>query len=691
MERRADGAGYGRAVDVRGKGASAAARLGAIGVVIRSIGTDHNRAAPHGRHDSTSEDAPKIPAAALSVPDAELLERMLARRQRPCGSAFTLGCHDSPDAESANVIGEIPGATKTEEIVLLGAHLDSWDLGTGAIDDGAGCGIVLEAARLIGELPRRPARTIRVVLFANEEHGIDGGKAYREAHIAELPRHVAAFESDTARAARSALQWLAGAVGRAGRCARSRRSWSRSAPAFVAARADRAAPTSRRSAPTAFPSSRSGRTRRATSTATTPPTTRSTRSSRAGMDRNAAAVAAFAWVAASDRTGFREDPRRQTHGDGEELEGRAPSQPRRAATVSFTACTSGCWKPRSSAIRRARWLSTSDSDPSEYTTPQIASTSFRRSSLERLSATSRVKWYRSTLSRRCASAIARRRGAPSPRLPSRCGCGARSARAPRAGSRRPRARSRAAARTPRPPRDRARGPAELGAERPAGREERAQRFDAHRCKTRAFPRRPQRAISGRNPETFPGAERTGRQETDMNRRDLETLLLTLESTPALLARAAEAHLSFGGVTQPADGGFSFVENVWHLADLEREAYGVRIQRIVSEDEPMLSNFDGDRIARERRYQDREVAAGLAAFADSPAPERRSAAAPLDRGVEARCGAGRRRHRDSRRPSADDGRARPFPHGRRRAADRGVLRIGLSARRDMRPRSVSAWA
>jgi DinB superfamily len=102
----------------------------------------------------------------------------------------------------------------------------------------------------------------------------------------------------------------------------------------------------------------------------------------------------------------------------------------------------------------------------------------------------------------------------------------------------------------------------------------------------------------------------------MNRRNLETLLLTLESTPGLLARAAETICPSEASRKPADGGFSFVENVWHLADLEREAYGVRIQRIVSEDEPMLSNFDGDRIARERRYQDRDVAAGLTAFANA---------------------------------------------------------------------------
>ncbi len=209
MERRADGAGYGKAVDVRGKGPSAAAKLGAIAVVIRSIGTDHERF-PHTGSMTYEADAPKIPAAALSIPDAELLERMLRGGAR-VRIRVTLGCHDSPDAESANVVGEIPGTTRPKEIVLLGAHLDSWDLGTGANDDGAGCGIVLEAARLIGELPRSPARTIRVVLYANEEHGIEGGKAYREAHKAELPLHAAAFESDNGSGRPFALQWLAGA------------------------------------------------------------------------------------------------------------------------------------------------------------------------------------------------------------------------------------------------------------------------------------------------------------------------------------------------------------------------------------------------------------------------------------------------------------------------------------------------
>ena len=100
----------------------------------------------------------------------------------------------------------------------------------------------------------------------------------------------------------------------------------------------------------------------------------------------------------------------------------------------------------------------------------------------------------------------------------------------------------------------------------------------------------------------------------MNRRDFETLLLTLESTPALLSAAAAAVTPEQARLRPAGGGFSLVENVWHLADLEREGYGVRIRRLLAEEEPALSNFDGDRLAQERRYQDRDLAEGLAAFA-----------------------------------------------------------------------------
>ena len=210
MQREVDGSGYGRAVDVRGDGPSAAARAGAVGVLIRSIGTDRNRL-PHTGGLTYAEDAGRIPAAALSVPDAELLARIV-EEGHPVRVRFTLGCGDGPPAESANVVGEVPGRSPARrgEIVLLGAHLDSWDLGTGAIDDGAGCAIVLEAARQIALLPRRPERTVRVVLYANEEHGLEGGRAYREAHLAEIPRHAAVFEADLGTGAPLGLSWLAG-------------------------------------------------------------------------------------------------------------------------------------------------------------------------------------------------------------------------------------------------------------------------------------------------------------------------------------------------------------------------------------------------------------------------------------------------------------------------------------------------
>ena len=208
MERHSDGTGYGRAVDVRTHGPARAGAAGALGVLIRSIGTDHDRVAHAGATDP-EPGAPRIPAAALSIPDAELLERLL-RDGRPVRVRFTLTCHEGPDIETANVVGEVPGRERPSEIVLLGGHLDSWDLGTGAIDDGAGCGIVLEAARLITELRLRPRRTIRVVFFANEENGLAGGKAYAADHAAELPRHAAALESDSGTGRPLGFSWNAG-------------------------------------------------------------------------------------------------------------------------------------------------------------------------------------------------------------------------------------------------------------------------------------------------------------------------------------------------------------------------------------------------------------------------------------------------------------------------------------------------
>src|SRR5262245_46264276 len=134
--RTSDGSGYGEAGHVRNSGASAAAKLGAIGLLIRSIGTDPGRI-PHTGGMTYEPNVPKIPAAALSWDDAGLLRRLVARGG-PVRVRFTLGCRTMPDAESANVVGDVTGREKPDEIVLLGAHLDSWDLGTGALDDAAG-------------------------------------------------------------------------------------------------------------------------------------------------------------------------------------------------------------------------------------------------------------------------------------------------------------------------------------------------------------------------------------------------------------------------------------------------------------------------------------------------------------------------------------------------------------------------
>ncbi|HEX5856434.1 MAG TPA: M28 family peptidase [Thermoanaerobaculia bacterium] len=208
MERRSDGSGYGAAVPVRGGAASRAAKIGAVGVLIRSIGTSNARF-PHTGALRYEEGVPKIPAAALANPDADLLHRLLADG-KSVRVRFALGARTLPDATSSNVLGEIPGREKPEEIVVLGGHLDSWDLGQGAIDDAAGLGIVIEAARLIGQLPRRPRRTLRVVAFANEENGLAGARAYAVAHASELSRHAAAIESDSGAGRVSGFSWTAG-------------------------------------------------------------------------------------------------------------------------------------------------------------------------------------------------------------------------------------------------------------------------------------------------------------------------------------------------------------------------------------------------------------------------------------------------------------------------------------------------
>jgi carboxypeptidase Q len=186
---------YGRAVAFRIAGPALAARLGAVATLVRSVGTGAYRL-PHTGAFRYDDGAPRIPAAAVSAEDAELIHRLL-RKGEKVRVHLRLTAHDEPEVESANVVGEVPGRERPGEIVLLGAHLDSWDLGTGALDDAAGCAIVMDAARVATAVGRAPRRTIRVVLFMNEEMGLSGARAYAERHAAELPKHVAAMEIDS--------------------------------------------------------------------------------------------------------------------------------------------------------------------------------------------------------------------------------------------------------------------------------------------------------------------------------------------------------------------------------------------------------------------------------------------------------------------------------------------------------------
>ena len=193
MERARDGSGYGPGSRVRSRGPSAAIRAGAIGFVMRSAGTDSHRN-PHTGITRFDEDLEPVPSAALSVPDADQLSRLLARG--PVRLRVALDCGWDGEYTSQNVIGEMTGASRPDEVVLIGAHLDSWDLGTGAVDDAAGIGITMAAAVHIAALERRPARSIRVVAFANEEQGLHGGFAYAKQHGADVARHQLVAESD---------------------------------------------------------------------------------------------------------------------------------------------------------------------------------------------------------------------------------------------------------------------------------------------------------------------------------------------------------------------------------------------------------------------------------------------------------------------------------------------------------------
>jgi Zn-dependent M28 family amino/carboxypeptidase len=185
---------YGGAVEQRSRGAIEAAKVGAVAALIRSM-TLALDDVPHTGAMGYEQGVPKIPAAAVSTLDANLLSDILAR-EKGGNVRLTLTCETLPDAPSGNVLGQITGSERPDEIILVGGHLDSWDKGTGAHDDGAGCAQAIEVLNLLKELNIRPKRTIRAVMFMNEENGSRGGKAYAEHHSRVGEKHIAAIESD---------------------------------------------------------------------------------------------------------------------------------------------------------------------------------------------------------------------------------------------------------------------------------------------------------------------------------------------------------------------------------------------------------------------------------------------------------------------------------------------------------------
>lgn len=189
-----NGSGYGETVEYRGKGASRAAKYGAVAVLMRSV-TAHSLRTPHTGAMTYEDGIAKVPALAVTVEDSTLIARLAA--QGPVTVHLRADGQTLPDAPSANVIGELRGREHPEEIVVIGGHIDSWDVGQGAHDDGAGAVTMMQALTTLRKLGLVPRRTIRVVLFTNEENGLRGGRAYAKDHAAELPSTVLAVESDS--------------------------------------------------------------------------------------------------------------------------------------------------------------------------------------------------------------------------------------------------------------------------------------------------------------------------------------------------------------------------------------------------------------------------------------------------------------------------------------------------------------
>jgi len=186
---------YGRTVQYRVRGAVEAAQAGAVASLVRSVGP-YSLDTPHTGMMRYEEDVPRIPHAAVTIEGATMMQRMQDRGQR-IRLRLTMGARTLPDVPSRNVVAEIVGSEKPEEIVVLGGHIDSWDVGQGAHDDAGGSVAAWEAVRLMKALGLRPRRTVRVVLWTNEENGLRGARAYRDTHLDDVPNHVLAMESDS--------------------------------------------------------------------------------------------------------------------------------------------------------------------------------------------------------------------------------------------------------------------------------------------------------------------------------------------------------------------------------------------------------------------------------------------------------------------------------------------------------------
>ena len=187
--------GYSQTVRIRSMGAVESAKVGAVATLIRSVGP-YGMQTPHTGTMAYDDAVTKIPAAAITIEDSEMIKRMTERGQKVVVT-LNMEAQTLPDADSRNIIVELRGYEKPDEIVVMGGHIDSWDVGTGAMDDAGGCIVTWEALRLMKELGLRPRRTVRVVFWTNEENGLRGANVYKNNRLDEVEKHVLAMESDS--------------------------------------------------------------------------------------------------------------------------------------------------------------------------------------------------------------------------------------------------------------------------------------------------------------------------------------------------------------------------------------------------------------------------------------------------------------------------------------------------------------